>query len=102
MIQKRLLDLQTEWLSGSAIAFEAARSFDAGRQPWSRIATSLAKNKTAEQAVWCTRKAMELVGGNGYTEEYPVAWRFRDAQVLTVWEGPELESADRRVEGRAA
>jgi len=89
MIQKRILDLQTKWLSGSALTFEAARSFDAGRQPWSRIATSLAKYKTAEQAVWCTRKAMELVGGNGYTEEYPVARLFRDAQVLTVWEGPE-------------
>jgi len=35
---------------------------------------------------------MELVGGDGYTEEYPVARRFRDAQVLTVWEGPELEA----------
>jgi len=89
MVQKRILDLQTEWLSGSALAFEAARSFDAGQQPWSRIATALAKYKTAEQAVWCTRKAMELVGGNGYTEEYPVARLFRDAQVLTVWEGPE-------------
>ena len=55
MILKRILDLQTEWLSGSALAFEAARSFDAGRQPWSRFATSLAKYKTAEQAVWCTR-----------------------------------------------
>ncbi len=89
MVRKRLLDLQTEWLSGSALAFEAARSFDAGRQPWARIATSLAKYKTAEQAVWCARKAMELVGGNGYTEEYPVARLFRDAHVLTVWEGPE-------------
>ncbi|MGH9557688.1 MAG: acyl-CoA dehydrogenase family protein, partial [Bryobacteraceae bacterium] len=67
---------------------EAARCFDTG-SPWARVATSLAKYKTAEQAVWCTRKALELVGGNGYTEEYPVARLFRDAQVLTVWEGPE-------------
>ena len=94
MVQKRILDLQTEWLSGSALAFEAARSFDSAQvddtqKPWSRIATALAKYKTAEQAVCCTRKALELVGGNGYTEEYPVARLFRDAQVLTVWEGPE-------------
>lgn len=89
MVQKRILDLETEWLSGSALAFEAARSFGDGQTVWPRVATALAKYKTAEQAVWCTRKALELVGGNGYTEEYPVARLFRDAQVLTVWEGPE-------------
>jgi acyl-CoA dehydrogenase len=94
MVQKRILDLQTEWLSGAALAFEASRSFEAAQtddaqKPWSRVATALAKYKTAEQAVWCTRKALELVGGNGYTEEYPVARLFRDAQVLAVWEGPE-------------
>lgn len=94
MVQKRILDIQMEWLSGSALAFEAARSFDAAQtddsqKSWSRIATALAKFKTGEQAVWCTRKALELVGGNGYTEEYPVARLFRDTQVLTVWEGPE-------------
>ena len=94
MVQKRILDLQTQWLSGSALAFEAARAFhvsqtDQEYAAWSRVATALAKYQTAEQAVWCTRKALELVGGNGYTEEYPVARLFRDAQVLTVWEGPE-------------
>ena len=89
MVQKRILDLETEWLSGSALAFEAARSFGDRQSVWPRVATALAKYKTAEQAVWCTRKALELVGGNGYTEEYPVARLFRDAQVLTVWEGPE-------------
>jgi acyl-CoA dehydrogenase len=94
MVQKRILDIQAEWLAGCALAFEASRGFDEtlknpAARPWSRIATALAKYKTAEQAVWCTRKALELVGGNGYTEDYPVARQFRDAQVLTVWEGPE-------------
>jgi acyl-CoA dehydrogenase len=89
MVQKRILDLETEWLSGSALAFEAARCFGDAQSVWPRVATAFAKYKTAEQAVWCTRKALELVGGNGYTEEYPVARLFRDAQVLTVWEGPE-------------
>lgn len=94
MIQKRILDMQTEFLSGSALAFEAARSFDAAQhddahKPWSRVATALAKYRTAEQAIWCARKALELVGGNGYTEEYPVARIYRDAEVLNVWEGPE-------------
>ena len=29
-----------------------------------------------------------MIGGNGYTSDYPVARLLRDAQVLTVWEGP--------------
>ena len=33
-------------------------------------------------------QAIELVGGNGYTEDWPTARLFRDAMVLPVWEGP--------------
>src|SRR5208282_5218812 len=43
---------------------------------------------TAEYAIAATRAALELIGGNGYTSDYPVARLLRDAQVLTVWEGP--------------
>ena len=94
MIVKRVLDIQMQWLAGSALAFEAARSFSAtvagGEEgPWLRIVTALAKYLTAEQAIWCTRKALELVGGNGYTEDYGTVRQFRDAQVLAIWEGPE-------------
>ena len=35
-----------------------------------------------------TANAVELVGGNGYTEDWPTARLFRDAMVLPVWEGP--------------
>jgi acyl-CoA dehydrogenase len=81
-------------MAGSALAFEAARSFDdaakdSGKEPWMRIVTAMAKFRTAEQAVWCAQKALELVGGNGYTEDYATARQFRDAMVLPVWEGPE-------------
>ena len=94
MIQKRILDIALQWMAGSALAFEAARSFDdaakdSGKEPWMRIVTALAKFRTAEQAVWCAQKALELVGGNGYTEDYATARQFRDAMVLPVWEGPE-------------
>jgi len=93
MVQKRLLAMAVRWQAGCALAFEAARRFDAGADPqeagWMRIATALAKFWTGEQAVWCAQKALELVGGNGYTEDYPTARLFRDAMVLPVWEGPE-------------
>ncbi len=94
MVQKRILDITVQWMAGSALAFEAARSFDksakdSGKEPWMRIVTALAKFRTADQAVWCAQKALELVGGNGYTEDYATARQFRDAMVLPVWEGPE-------------
>lgn len=94
MIRKRLLDISTEWMAGSALAFEAARSFDEMTRddtaaPWMRIATALAKYKTAEQAVWCAEKALALGGGNAYTKDMPLERILRDAHVLPVWEGPE-------------
>ena len=75
------------------MAFEAARSFDlaardAAARPWLRTVTALAKYRTAEQAVWSASRAIEVFGGIGYTEEFVTARLLRDAQVLTVWEGP--------------
>ena len=58
------------------------------RRTWLRLATALAKYLTAEYAIAAARAALELIGGNGYTSDYPVARLLRDAQVLTVWEGP--------------
>lgn len=94
MVQKRILEIATEWMAGCALAFEAARSFDAAQKDenqriWMRLVTALAKYKTAEQAVWCAQKAIGIVGGGGYVEEHPAARLFRDAMVLPVWEGPE-------------
>ena len=76
-----------------ALAFAAARAFDAAldapaERPWMRLVTALAKYLTAEWAITATSRAIEILGGNGYTEEYPTARLHRDAQVLTVWEGP--------------
>ena len=66
MIQKRLVDIMTEWMAGSALAFHAAHGFDEAvhdpsQKPWVRIVTALAKFKTAEQAVWCADKALTLI-----------------------------------------
>ena len=64
------------------------RSRSTERRTWLRLVTALAKYLTAEYAIAAARAALELIGGNGYTSDYPVARLLRDAQVLTVWEGP--------------
>ena len=93
MVQDQLVEMQVRVEASVALAFAAARAFDEAQktpaeQPWMRLVTALAKYLTAEWAIATTSRAIELLGGNGYTEEYPTARLYRDAQVLTVWEGP--------------
>ncbi len=93
MVQDELLRMRVEFEAGALLAFEAAITFDevqqdVERRTWLRLSTALAKYLTAEYAIGATRAALELIGGNGYTSDYPIARLLRDAQVLTVWEGP--------------
>ena len=93
MVQDELLRMRVRFEAGALLAFEAAIVFDevqhdSNRRAWLRLATALAKYLTAEWAISASRAALELIGGNGYTSDYPMARLLRDAQVLTVWEGP--------------
>ena len=93
MMQDQLVEMQVRVEASVALAFAAARAFDEAQgtpaeQPWMRLVTALAKYLTAAWAITATSRAIEVLGGNGYTEEYPAARLYRDAQVLTVWEGP--------------
>jgi alkylation response protein AidB-like acyl-CoA dehydrogenase len=93
MVQDELLRMRVQFEAGALLAFESAIAFDvaqrnAGYRNWLRLVTCLAKYLTAEYAIGASRSALEVIGGNGYTSDYPVARLLRDAQVLTVWEGP--------------
>ena len=93
MVQNELMDLMVRCEASTSLAFEAAKTFDEalkdeGKKTWLRLATALAKYRTAEDAVQSTKKTIDIVGGNGYTEEYPCARQYRDALVTAVWEGP--------------
>jgi alkylation response protein AidB-like acyl-CoA dehydrogenase len=93
MVQDQLLGIRVRFEAGALLAFEAALAFDAAiadtnHGPWLRLVTALAKYLTAEDAIGAARAALELTGSNGYTSDYPLARIYRDAQVLTVWEGP--------------
>jgi alkylation response protein AidB-like acyl-CoA dehydrogenase len=93
MVQHELLGIRVRFEAGTLLAFEAALAFDAAladqrKGTWLRLVTALAKYLTAEDAIRACRATLELIGGNGYTSDYPIARLYRDAQVLTVWEGP--------------
>jgi acyl-CoA dehydrogenase len=93
MVRDQLLSLRVRFEASTLLAFEAALTFDAAlrdarRRSWLRLATALAKYLSAEDAIQAARASLELLGGNGYTRDYPTERILRDAQVLTVWEGP--------------
>ena len=71
--------------AGRQATYAAARGMDSGGQ---RDA-SLVKLLTCHQAEWVTREAMQIHGGMGYAEEFPVSRLFADARVLSIFEGTE-------------
>lgn len=70
----RLLVWRASWMGRSGVPFEAAEG-------------SMSKLKAGEVALWATERAMHILGGNGYTREYPVERWHRDAKIYTIFEG---------------
>jgi alkylation response protein AidB-like acyl-CoA dehydrogenase len=48
---------------------------------------SMSKLKSGEVAVWVTERAIQVLGGNGYTREFPVERWHRDAKIYDIFEG---------------
>ena len=47
----------------------------------------MAKLTASETAMWATTKAVQLHGGYGYTNDYPVERMMRDAKITEIYEG---------------
>ena len=69
------------------------------QQPFTAAEGSMSKLFAGETAVWVTERAMQILGGNGYTREYPVERMARDAKIYTIFEG--TSEIQRLVIGRA-
>jgi acyl-CoA dehydrogenase len=70
----RLLIWRAAWMGRTGQSFDAAEG-------------SMSKLKAGEVAVWVTERAIQILGGNGYTREYPVERMHRDAKIYTIFEG---------------
>jgi len=84
-IAAKLADMSTEIEAARLLVYRAALLKDAGR-PFG-LAAAQAKLKTGRLAVRCADEAVQIHGGYGYIEEYPVCRMYRDAKVLTIGEG---------------
>jgi alkylation response protein AidB-like acyl-CoA dehydrogenase len=83
LVQRKLAEL--------VVAVEAAQAltFSGLLGPKLRLLAPLAKLEAARLGVTAASDALELHGGNGYIEDWPLARILRDAQVNPVWEGPD-------------
>jgi len=51
------------------------------------VDAAMAKLKASETAMWTTTQAVQILGGYGYTREYPVERMMRDAKITEIYEG---------------
>jgi alkylation response protein AidB-like acyl-CoA dehydrogenase len=84
-IQAKLADMATEIEAARLLVYKAARQKDRGEN--FSLTAAQAKLKTGRLAVRCAEEAVQIHGGYGYIEEYPVCRFYRDAKILTIGEG---------------
>jgi short/branched chain acyl-CoA dehydrogenase len=84
-IQAKLADMSAEIEAARLLVYKAAKEKDAGRN--FTLTAAQAKLKTGRLAVRCSEEAVQIHGGYGYIEEYPVCRFYRDAKILTIGEG---------------
>jgi alkylation response protein AidB-like acyl-CoA dehydrogenase len=84
-IQAKLADLATEIEAARLLTYKAAWLKDQGRT--FGLVAAQAKLKTGRLAVRAADEAVQIHGGYGYIEEYPVCRFYRDAKILTIGEG---------------
>ncbi len=84
-IGARLADMATEIEAARLLTYKAAVLKDGGR-PFA-LAAAQAKLKSGLVAVDVVDQAVQIHGGYGYIEEYPVCRFYRDAKILTIGEG---------------
>jgi acyl-CoA dehydrogenase len=70
----RLLVWRASWMGRTGVPFKNAEG-------------SMSKLKAGEVAVWATERAIQILGGNGYTREFPVERWHRDAKIYDIFEG---------------
>jgi len=82
----RLLTWRAAWMARNGLPFEHAEG-------------SISKLVAGETAVRVTEQAIQILGGNGYTREFPVERWHRDAKIFTIFEG--TSEIQRMIIGRA-
>ncbi len=91
LMQSVLMDLCLESEAATLLALRLAQACDGADDPleqaYRRILTPAAKFWVCKRGVEAIAECMEVLGGNGYMEEGPLARLYREAPVNSIWEG---------------
>lgn len=94
LMRHDLVDMTVDHEAATAYTFDAARVYsnyrdndDAEVYRLMRLLVPVAKHRTGRLAVETASYAMEILGGNGYVDDYVTNRLLRDVQVLPIWEG---------------
>jgi alkylation response protein AidB-like acyl-CoA dehydrogenase len=85
LVQELIADMMVEADAARLLVWRAGHLKDRGRP--NTLETSIAKYYATETAVRCANAAIQVHGGYGYIDEYPVERYMRDARVTTLYEG---------------
>lgn len=97
LVQRDLLDMEVYIEGALVLAFKAVDQFERSWKDtppytpayhYARLLTHLAKNITADMSAHVTKAAMELLGGLGFLNEFPIERLHREALITPIWEGP--------------
>ncbi|MGD1172798.1 acyl-CoA dehydrogenase family protein [Mycobacterium seoulense] len=91
LMRRKLAEMIVDVEAAQAMVFDGTGATN-HRQPRAmrqRIAVPVTKLKACRLGITAASDAIEIHGGNGYIETWPVARLLRDAQVNTIWEGPD-------------
>ena len=80
-----IADMETKLNAARLLVYNAAYEMDMGKDVTK--ASSMAKYFATEKALEIVSSALQMFGGYGYIKEYPIERMYRDARVLTIFEG---------------
>jgi len=83
--QWKIADMATRIQAGRLLMYRAAWIRDQGRRH--TLEASMAKLFASETAMWAATQAVQIFGGYGYIQDYPVERHFRDAKITEIYEG---------------
>ncbi len=86
MVQKMLADMAMKTEAARWLVYQAAVTAESGDPKTTRIA-AMAKCFATDVAVEVATDAVQVFGGYGFMEDYPIAKFYRDAKILQIYEG---------------
>ena len=85
-IQFKLADMESRTAAARELLYRACAKVDAGERDMGKY-SAMAKLVASDNAMWVTTEAVQVLGGYGYVNEYPVERMMRDAKITQIYEG---------------